>query len=183
MYFVTTLFSKIVGVGGVIKPKILYVCWSFFTGKVATLRGRASKWPFSLYRVGKNPISQGVEDWGSLISVPQGPQSSFSCLISVQLKDSAVGPSRLDFSRPARTAAHPLAGRHRLPQTPAPALHWKRPEQTKQISNPKTSSRFFGQKNPRVRKILVRNSGAGDGCTNFMGARKKCALSAGKPCP
>ena len=26
------------------------------------------------------------------------------------------------------------------------------------------------QKNPRVRKILVRNSGAGNGCANFMGA-------------
>ena len=25
------------------------------------------------------------------------------------------------------------------------------------------------QKNPRVRKILVRNSGAGNGCANFMG--------------
>ena len=36
------------------------------------------------------------------------------------------------------------------------------------------------QKNPRVRKIRVRNSGAGNGCANFMGARKKCVLSAGK---
>ena len=26
------------------------------------------------------------------------------------------------------------------------------------------------QKNPRVRKIFVRNSGAGNGCANFMGA-------------
>ena len=26
----------------------------------------------------------------------------------------------------------------------------------------------FYQKNPRVRKILVRNSGAGNGCANFM---------------
>ena len=26
------------------------------------------------------------------------------------------------------------------------------------------------QKTPRVRKILVRNSGAGNGCANFMGA-------------
>ena len=32
------------------------------------------------------------------------------------------------------------------------------------------------QKNPRVRKIFVRNSGAGDGCANFMGAWKKCLL-------
>ena len=28
------------------------------------------------------------------------------------------------------------------------------------------------QKNPRVRKIFVRNSGAGNGCANFMGAWK-----------
>ena len=37
------------------------------------------------------------------------------------------------------------------------------------------------QKNPRVRKIRVRNSGAGNGCANFMDAWKKCVLSAGKP--
>ena len=36
------------------------------------------------------------------------------------------------------------------------------------------------QKNPRVRKIRVRNSGGGNGCANFMDARKKCVLSAGK---
>ena len=36
------------------------------------------------------------------------------------------------------------------------------------------------QKNPRVRKIRVRNSGAGNGCANFMDAWKKCAPSAGK---
>ena len=28
-------------------------------------------------------------------------------------------------------------------------------------------------------KFFVRNSGAGNGCANFMGAWKKCALSAG----
>ena len=39
----------------------------------------------------------------------------------------------------------------------------------------------------RIRKILVsvnvfaRNSGAGNGCANFMGAWKKCLLPAGKP--
>ena len=38
----------------------------------------------------------------------------------------------------------------------------------------------LGQKNPRVRKIRVRNSGAGNGCANFMDAWKKCVLSAGK---
>ena len=39
------------------------------------------------------------------------------------------------------------------------------------------------QKNPRVRKIRVRNSGAGNGCANFMDALKKCLLSAGKTMP
>ena len=37
------------------------------------------------------------------------------------------------------------------------------------------------QKNPRVHKIYVRNSGAGNGCANFMGTWKNCVLSAGKP--
>ena len=37
------------------------------------------------------------------------------------------------------------------------------------------------QKNPRVHKIRVRNSRAGNGCANFMGAWKNCVLSAGKP--
>ena len=37
------------------------------------------------------------------------------------------------------------------------------------------------QKNPRARKIRVRNSGAGIGCANFMDTWKKCVLSAGKP--
>ena len=33
-------------------------------------------------------------------------------------------------------------------------------------------------------KILVRNSGAGNGCANLMGAYNFCVLSAGKPpCP
>ena len=36
-------------------------------------------------------------------------------------------------------------------------------------------------KNPRAHKIRVRNSGAGNGCANFMDAWKKCVLSAGKP--
>ena len=36
------------------------------------------------------------------------------------------------------------------------------------------------QKNPRVRKIRVRNSGAGNGCANFMDAWKKSVRSAGK---
>ena len=37
------------------------------------------------------------------------------------------------------------------------------------------------QKNPRVCKMFVRNSGAGNGCANFMGTWKNCVLSAGKP--
>ena len=41
--------------------------------------------------------------------------------------------------------------------------------------------RFRIQKSPRVRKIRVRNSGAGNGCDNFMDASKKCLFSAGKP--
>ena len=36
------------------------------------------------------------------------------------------------------------------------------------------------QKNPRVCKIFVRNSGAGNGCANFMDAWKKSVRSAGK---
>ena len=36
------------------------------------------------------------------------------------------------------------------------------------------------QKNPRVRKMFVRNSGAGNGCADFMDTWKKCVLSAGK---
>ena len=40
------------------------------TGKMATLRGSASKWPFSPYRVGKITYRKGLEDWGSLMSVP-----------------------------------------------------------------------------------------------------------------
>ena len=36
------------------------------------------------------------------------------------------------------------------------------------------------QKNPRVRKIRVRNSGAGNGSPNCMDTWKKCVLSPGK---
>ena len=38
----------------------------------------------------------------------------------------------------------------------------------------------WNQKKPRVRKIFVRNSGAGNGCANFMDAWKNFVLSAGK---
>ena len=37
-------------------------------------------------------------------------------------------------------------------------------------------SALKSQKNPRVRKIRVRNSGAGNGSANFMDAWKKCVL-------
>ena len=39
------------------------------------------------------------------------------------------------------------------------------------------------QKNPRVHKMFVRNSVAGNGCANFMDAWKTCVRSAGKPYP
>ena len=40
------------------------------------------------------------------------------------------------------------------------------------------------QKNPRVRKNFVRNSGAGNGCANFMGAWKNASVpQEEKPCP
>ena len=38
-----------------------------------------------------------------------------------------------------------------------------------------------GQKNPRVRKIFVRNSGAENGCTNFMGTWKNALFLQEKP--
>ena len=37
------------------------------------------------------------------------------------------------------------------------------------------------QKNPRVRKIFVRNSGAGNGCVNFMDAWKNALFLQEKP--
>ena len=43
-------------------------------------------------------------------------------------------------------------------------------------------STFF-QKKPRVRKILVSNSGAGNGCANFMDAWKNASVLQEKPCP
>ena len=39
------------------------------------------------------------------------------------------------------------------------------------------------QKSPRVRKISVRNSGAGNGCANFMDAWKNASVLQEKPCP
>ena len=46
---------------------------------------------------------------------------------------------------------------------------------------PLARNQYINQKNPRVRKIRVRNSGAGNGCANFMDTWKKSVLSAGKP--
>ena len=37
------------------------------------------------------------------------------------------------------------------------------------------------QKNPHVRKILVRNSGAGNGCANFMDTWKNAFFLQEKP--
>ena len=39
------------------------------------------------------------------------------------------------------------------------------------------------QKNPRVRKIRVRNSGAGNGCANFMDTWKNAFFLQENPCP
>ena len=49
------------------------------------------------------------------------------------------------------------------------------------ITRPKIVRIAVNQKNPRVHKIRVRNSGAGNGRANFMDTWKKCVLSAGKP--
>ena len=43
--------------------------------------------------------------------------------------------------------------------------------------------RYFSQKNPRVRKIFVPNSGAGNGCANFMDTWKNASVLQEKPCP
>ena len=43
------------------------------------------------------------------------------------------------------------------------------------------ANRSHVSENPRVHKIFVRNSGAGNGCANLMGTWKNCVLSAGKP--
>ena len=40
---------------------------------------------------------------------------------------------------------------------------------------------LMNQKNPRVRKIRVRNSGAGNGCANFMDAWKNAFFLQEKP--
>ena len=42
---------------------------------------------------------------------------------------------------------------------------------------------FDDQKNPRVRKIRVRNSGAGNGCASFMDAWKNASVLQENPCP
>ena len=74
------------------------------TGKTAILKRFLSEWPFSLYRVGK--ISQGAEDWGSLITVPLALRvriqwnAGTACMSECVLKTLArrglrVGPSKV----------------------------------------------------------------------------------------
>ena len=41
----------------------------------------------------------------------------------------------------------------------------------------------FCQKNPRVRKVFARNSGAGNGCANFMGVWKNAFFLQENPMP
>ena len=48
---------------------------------------------------------------------------------------------------------------------------------------PTQGSANMSQKNPRVRKISVRNSGAGNGCVNFMDAWKNALFLQENPCP
>ena len=65
-------------------------------------------------------------------------------------------------------------------------LHWEFGEGVDSATGVATivvcrrNSSCNSQKNPRVRKILVRNSGARNGCANFMDAWKKNVRSAGK---
>ena len=47
----------------------------------------------------------------------------------------------------------------------------------------KFASKAIVQKNPRVRKIRVRNSGARNGCANFMDAWKNAFFLQENPCP
>ena len=49
------------------------------------------------------------------------------------------------------------------------------------LKNYCVASRALFQKNPRVRKICVRNSGAGNGCANFMDAWKNAFFLQEKP--
>ena len=67
---------------------------------------------------------------------------------------------------------HPLSSRFALHGLRAVALSYpclKRGHYERGVSR-KGSLESLNQKNPRVRKILVRNSGAGNGCANFMDA-------------
>ena len=54
------------------------------------------------------------------------------------------------------------------------------PQKMGRTKNHHPAGHSDNQKNPRVRKNFVRDSGAGNGCANFMDAWKKCALSAGE---
>ena len=77
-----------------------------------------------------------------------------------------------------------------IPTEPPRLLNKKRGKCQKRKSSQRRKARNYppkkttNEKNPRVRKIRVRNSGAGNGCANCMDTWKKCLLSAGKPpCP
>ena len=81
-----------------------------------------------------------------------------------------------------------------VPATKVPLLHAHASKDTPEGHHAKgqaprlpTHAIFYeqcrSQKNPRVRKILVRNSGAGNGCANFMDAWKNAFFLQEKPCP
>ena len=77
--------------------------------------------------------------------------------------------------------SHRNHNRLRLPI--ANRIRWEIPQPESLVSELQTHDRMCTapfQKNPRVRKIRVRNSGAGNGCADFMDAWKKCVRSAGK---
>ena len=74
-----------------------------------------------------------------------------------------------------------MAGKHRTLQETLKAQESKMPINFYTRYMPRGISNAKVQKNPfSVRKIRVRNSGAGNGCANFMDTWKKCILSAGK---
>ena len=70
-----------------------------------------------------------------------------------------------------------LSPSHREIVVAIPLLHYFFEESQTIAAVPRSGP---NQKNPRVRKNFVRNSGAGNGCANFVDTWKKCPLSAGK---
>ena len=51
------------------------------------------------------------------------------------------------------------------------------------VMRPRQITQCMHQKNPRVGKIRIRNSGAGSGCANFMGAWKYAFFLQENLCP